>query len=175
MFPTSIPLVTLSGFLHFGLCRYILLVYFMPGVIELDTSFKTSVEYVDLTNSIIYLVDNDGLLVEMVVSTTSDDDMVNKIRNLLGHLSAASNEIIPNGLNHVFDSDISLLDVYVDEDIAFLKLNTALKVSLFNNKSSLLVPDLLISIAGKILFSDNPLKAFQIAYPDSVPWLPEFH
>ena len=51
----------------------ILLVYFMPGVIELDTSFKTSVEYVDLTNSIIYLVDNDGLLVEMVVSTTSDE------------------------------------------------------------------------------------------------------
>ena len=130
----------------------ILLVYFMPGVIELDTSFKTSVEYVDLTNSIIYLVDNDGLLVEMVVSTTSDDDTVNKIRNLLGHLSAASNEIIPNGLNHVFDSNISLLDVYVDEDIAFLNFSKEI-LELEDKKLILLIESVSYTIMNNLSIS----------------------
>ena len=101
----------------------ILLVYFMPGVVEVDNNFKTSVEYVDLTNNIVYLVDGDGFLVESTISTIDVETDEDKIRDLLNHLSDASNEIIPNGLNHVFNSKISLIGVFVDENIASLNFS----------------------------------------------------
>ena len=104
----------------------ILLVYFMPGVVELDNNFKTSVEYVDLTNNIIYLVDNDGFLVEATISTIDVENVEEKIRDLLNHLSDASDEVIPNGLNHVFNSNIYLIDVLVDENIASLNFSNEL-------------------------------------------------
>ncbi|MBQ7105605.1 MAG: GerMN domain-containing protein [Bacilli bacterium] len=100
----------------------ILLVYLMPGVIELDNDIKTSAQYVDLVSSKLYLLDNNGLLVETTISII-DDDISNKIKNLINNLSSASNEIIPNGLNSVMPSNIKLLDVYVDENIASLNFS----------------------------------------------------
>lgn len=102
----------------------ILLVYLMPGVIELNNNeIATSVEYVDLTSSVIYLEDDNGLLVESTVSVIDDGNIINKIKSLIKHLSDASEEIIPNGLNCVMSSDIELLDVKVEEKIAFLNLS----------------------------------------------------
>lgn len=100
----------------------ILLIYLMPGVIELDNNdIATSVEYVDLTTSTVYLLDNDDLLVEANVSIVDDGNVINKIKSLIKHLSEASSEIIPNGLNFVMPKDIHLLDVNLDEKI--VKLN----------------------------------------------------
>ncbi|MBE6151634.1 MAG: hypothetical protein E7162_07500 [Firmicutes bacterium] len=100
----------------------ILLIYLMPGVIELDNNdIATSVEYVDLTTSTVYLLDNDDLLVEANVSIVDDGNVINKIKSLIKHLSEASSEIIPNGLNFVMPKDIHLLDVSLDEKI--VKLN----------------------------------------------------
>ena len=100
----------------------ILLIYLMPGVIELDNNdIATSVEYVDLTTSTVYLLDNDDLLVEANVSIVDDGNVINKIKSLIKHLSEASSEIIPNGLNFVMPKDIHLLDVSLDKKI--VKLN----------------------------------------------------
>lgn len=100
----------------------ILLIYLMPGVIELDKNdIATSVEYVDLSTSTVYLLDNDDLLVEANVSIVDDGNVINKIKSLIKHLSEASSEIIPNGLNFVMPKDIHLLDVSLDEKI--VKLN----------------------------------------------------
>ena len=100
----------------------ILLIYLMPGVIELDNNdIATSVEYVDLTTSTVYLLDNDDLLVEANVSIVDDGNVINKIKSLIKHLSEASSEIIPNGLNFVMPKDIHLLDASLDEKI--VKLN----------------------------------------------------
>ena len=93
----------------------ILLIYLMPGVIELDgNDVRTSVEYVDLTNSVVYLLDNDDLLVEANVSIVDDGNLVNKVHSLIKHLSEASSEIIPNGLNYVMPKNVRLLDIVVD-------------------------------------------------------------
>lgn len=93
----------------------ILLIYLMPGVIELDgNDVRTSVEYVDLTNSVVYLLDNDDLLVEANVSIVDDGNIVNKVYSLIKNLSEASSEIIPNGLNYVMPKSVRLLDVVVD-------------------------------------------------------------
>ena len=100
----------------------ILLIYLMPGVIELDNNdIATSVEYVDLTTNTVYLLDNDDLLVEANVSIVDDGNVINKIKSLIKHLSEASSEIIPNGLNFVMPKDIHLLDVSLDKKI--VKLN----------------------------------------------------
>ena len=100
----------------------ILLIYLMPGVIELDNNdIATSVEYVDLTTSTVYLLDNDDLLVEANVSIVDDGNVINKIKSLIKYLSEASSEIIPNGLNFVMPKDIHLLDVSLDKKI--VKLN----------------------------------------------------
>jgi len=102
----------------------ILLIYLMPGVIELNNNdITTSVEYVDLTSNVIYLVDNDGLLVEVTISVVDDGNVVNKIKNLIKNLNDASEEIIPNGLNCVMPNEIKLLDVNIDENIANLNFS----------------------------------------------------
>lgn len=102
----------------------ILLIYLMPGVIELDNNeVATSVEYVDLTSRVIYLLDNDELLVETNVSIVDSGDIVDKIKILLKHLSEASSEIIPNGLNFVLSKDIELLDVSVEDGIVTLNFS----------------------------------------------------
>jgi len=104
----------------------ILLIYLMPGVIEVDNnSFSTAVEYVDLTNNIIYLEDEDGLLVESYVAIV-DSDIVSKVKELIKHLSSASKDIIPNGLNSVMPSNIELLDVKYDEEIIDLNFSKEL-------------------------------------------------
>jgi spore germination protein GerM len=96
----------------------------MPGVIELDNNeVATSVEYVDLTSRVIYLLDNDELLVETNVSIVDSGDIVDKIKILLKHLSEASSEIIPNGLNFVLSKDIELLDVSVEDRIVTLNFS----------------------------------------------------
>lgn len=105
----------------------ILLIYLMPGVIELNNNdITTSVEYVDLTNDVIYLLDDNGLLVEASVSVIDDGNIVNRVKSLLKHLSDASNEIIPNGLNSVMPKDVELLDVVVDEYIVDLNFSKEL-------------------------------------------------
>lgn len=102
----------------------ILLIYLMPGVIKLNNNeIATSVEYVDLISSVIYLEDDNGLLVESTVSVIDDGNVVNKIKSLIKHLSDASEEIIPNGLNCVMPSDIELLDVKVEDNIVLLNLS----------------------------------------------------
>ena len=108
-------------FITSSIVTILLLIYFMPS--SLGNNFKTSVEYVDLINNIVYLVDDDGLLVETSVSMVDDNNIESKIKSLINHLSDASNEIIPNGLNHVLRDDISLIDVFVDENIAFLNFS----------------------------------------------------
>lgn len=102
----------------------ILLIYLMPGVIELNNNeIATSVEYVDLTNSVIYLLDDEELLVEANVSIVDDGNIVNKIKSLIKHLSEASSEIIPNGLNFVMPKEVELLDVSVEEKIVSLNFS----------------------------------------------------
>ena len=102
----------------------ILLIYLMPGVIELDNNdVATSVEYVDLANSVIYLLDDDNLLVESSISIIEDGNIINKIKSLINHLSEASSEIIPNGLNFVMPNNIKLLDVKVDGRNVSLNFN----------------------------------------------------
>lgn len=102
----------------------ILLIYLMPGVIELNNDdIRVSTQYVDLTNNVIYLLDDNELLVETTISVVDDGSIVNKIKNLIKNLSDASEEIIPNGLNSVMPSEIELLDVTVDENIANLNFS----------------------------------------------------
>ena len=103
----------------------ILLIYLMPGVIELDSNnVATSVEYGDLTSSVIYLLDDDELLVETSISIVDDGNLINKIKSLINHLSEASSEIIPNGLNFVMNKDIRILDVSVDKNIVSLNFSS---------------------------------------------------
>jgi len=105
----------------------ILLIYLMPGVIELSNNdIATSVEYVDLTSSVIYLLDNDELLVETNVSIVDDSNIVNKIKSLIKHLSEASSEIIPNGLNFVMPKEIKLQDVLVEDKVVTLDFSKEL-------------------------------------------------
>jgi len=105
----------------------ILLIYLMPGVIELNNNeIKTSVEYVNLESNFIYWLDNDGLLVESSISVIDDGILVNKIKNLIKNLSDASREVIPNGLNSVLPSNVELLDVNVDENIVNLNFSKEL-------------------------------------------------
>ncbi len=96
----------------------------MPGVIELkNNQVKTSVNYVDLTNNVIYLLDDNGLLVESTISTIDNGNLVDMIKTLIKNLSDSSNEIIPNGLNSVMPKDVKLLDVKVDEYLADLNFS----------------------------------------------------
>ena len=105
----------------------ILLIYLMPGVIELNNNqFTTSVEYVDLTNNVIYLEDDTGLLVESYVAIV-DGDVLSKVKELIKHLSYASKDIIPNGLNQVIPSNVSLLEARYDEGIVDLNFSKELK------------------------------------------------
>ena len=102
----------------------ILLIYLMPGVIKLNNSnIKTSVNYVDLTSNVIYLMDDNGLLVESNVSIVDEENLTNKIKTLIKNLSDASNEIIPNGLNSVMPNDVKLIDVKVDENLVDLNFS----------------------------------------------------
>ncbi len=101
----------------------ILLIYLMPGVIKLNNNIDTKVSYVDLTSNVIYLLDDNGLLVESTVSIIDDGNITNKIKALIKNLSDASNEIIPNGLNSVLPNNIKLLDVKVDENLIDLNFS----------------------------------------------------
>ena len=101
----------------------ILLIYLMPGVIELNNNVKTSINYVDLTSNVIYLLDDNGLLVESSVSVIDDGDLRNKVKTLIQNLSDASNEIIPNGLNSVMPRDVKLIDVKIDEHLVDLNFS----------------------------------------------------
>lgn len=106
----------------------ILLIYLMPGVIELEKNdIATSVEYIDLITSTVYLLDDDDLLVEANISIVDDGNVINKIKALIKHLSEASSEIIPNGLNFVMPKDIVLLDVNLDEKIVKLNFSKEFK------------------------------------------------
>lgn len=105
----------------------ILLIYLMPGVIELNNNqFSTSVEYVDLTNNVIYLEDDTGLLVESYVAII-DGDVLSKVKELIKHLGYASKDIIPNGLNQVIPNNVNLLDVKFDEGVVYLNFSKELK------------------------------------------------
>ena len=127
----------------------ILLIYLMPGVIELDNNdIATSVEYVDLTTNTVYLLDNDDLLVEANVSIVDDGNVINKIKSLIKHLSEASSEIIPNGLNFVMPKDIHLLDVSLDKKI--VKLNFSKE---FNDLSDKRLIRLVEAISFTVKFS----------------------
>lgn len=95
----------------------------MPGVIELNNNVKTSINYVDLTSNVIYLLDDNGLLVESSVSVIDDGDLRNKVKTLIQNLSDASNEIIPNGLNSVMPRDVKLIDVKIDEHLVDLNFS----------------------------------------------------
>lgn len=104
----------------------ILLIYLMPGVISLNNEIKTMVEYVDLTSNVVYLVDEEGLLVEATISVVDDGNLVNKVETLIKHLSEASEEIIPNGLNAVMPKEVELLDIEIDENIVNLNFSKEL-------------------------------------------------
>ncbi len=104
----------------------ILMIYLMPGVMELNNDIKTSFEYVEMSSNVIYLADNSGLLVETTVSLEANNSNEEKIKEIVKHLGDASNEIMPNGLNSVIDKDIKLIDVKVDENIAFLNFSREL-------------------------------------------------
>lgn len=104
----------------------ILMIYLMPGVMELNNDIKTSFEYVEMSSNVIYLADNSGLLVETTVSLEANNSNEEKIKEIVKHLSDASNEIMPNGLNSVIDKNIKLIDVKVDENIAFLNFSKEL-------------------------------------------------
>lgn len=103
----------------------ILLIYLMPGVIDIKNEFSTSVEYVNLTNNIIYLEDDSGFLVESYVALV-DNDVISKVKDLIRNLSAASQDIIPNGLNSVMPSNVELIDVKFDESIIELNFSKEL-------------------------------------------------
>ncbi len=131
----------------------ILLIYLMPGVIELNNNdIATSVEYVDLTTNIVYLLDNDDLLVEANISIVDDGNVINKIKALIKHLSEASSEIIPNGLNFVMPKDIVLLDVSMDDKI--VKLNFSKE---FNDLSDKRLIRLVEAISFTLLDLDEVL------------------
>ena len=102
----------------------ILLIYLMPGVIEMNNNkIKTSVKYVDLTSSVIYLLDDNGLLVESTISVINDGNLMDQVKSLIKNLSDASEEIIPNGLNSVMPSEVQLLDVKIDEHLVDLNFS----------------------------------------------------
>jgi len=104
----------------------ILMIYLMPGVMELNNDIRTSFEYVEMSSNVIYLADNSGLLVETTVSLEANNSNEEKIKEIVKHLSDASNEIMPNGLNSVIDKNVRLIDVKVDENIAFLNFSKEL-------------------------------------------------
>lgn len=102
----------------------ILLIYLMPGVIKLkNNDISTSVEYVDLSRNVIYLLSDDELLVETNVSIVDDGNLENKIKALIRHLSEVSSDIIPNGLNCVLSKKVQLLDVKVIDGIVNLNFS----------------------------------------------------
>ena len=126
----------------------ILLIYLMPGVIKLNNNdISTSVEYVDLTSNIIYLLDNNDLLVEAYVSLIDDGNIINKVKSLLNHLSDASNEIIPNGLNTVMPNDVVLLDVNVDGEIVILNFSKEF-LNLEGKKLNRLIEAIVFTLLG---------------------------
>ena len=103
----------------------ILLIYLMPSVGDNKNNFSTSVEYVNLTNNVIYLEDEDGLLVESNVAIV-DNDIISKVKELIKNLSSASKDIIPNGLNSVMPNNVELIDVKYDEEIIELNFSKEL-------------------------------------------------
>lgn len=103
----------------------ILLIYLMPSVVDNKNNFSTSVEYVNVTTNIIYLEDEDGLLVESYVAIV-DNDIISKVKELIKNLSSASKDIIPNGLNSVMPNNIELIDVKYDENIIELNFSKEL-------------------------------------------------
>lgn len=130
----------------------ILLIYLMPSVGDNNNNnnnFSTSVEYVNLTNNVIYLEDEDGLLVESYVAIV-DNDIISKVKELIKNLSSASKDIIPNGLNSVMPNNIELIDVKYDENI--IELNFSKELLELDNKKLIRLVE---AITFTILDLDN--------------------
>ena len=127
----------------------ILLIYLMPSVVDNNNNFSTSVEYVNLTNNVIYLEDEDGLLVESYVAIV-DNDIISKVKELIKNLSSASKDIIPNGLNSVMPNNIELIDVKYDENI--IELNFSKELLELDNKKLIRLVE---AITFTILDLDN--------------------
>ena len=136
-------------FITSSIAVIILLIYLMPSIGDNNNNFSTSVEYVNLTNNVIYLEDEDGLLVESYVAIV-DNDIISKVKELIKNLSSASKDIIPNGLNSVMPNNIELIDVKYDENI--IELNFSKELLELDNKKLIRLVE---AITFTILDLDN--------------------
>ena len=98
------------------------ILYFFPSSQNLS-QIKTTVDYIDINKTPIYLVNKDNYLVRTTVATTNDLDELKKAKELIDALTinGSKHEDIPSNLTPIIPENTRILNISLKDKL--LKIN----------------------------------------------------